>query len=231
METKKENEDHLNDLLEDALSDLLSHEGPDDDTFEDFKEESSKKSDELTGGVAGPSGNSNLKLSDKELKKAPQGLNNFEQTFGSGSGGGGLDIDEREMNKFFENMTAQLKAELPKIDPKEAQEKINESVPQIFDLMQNLLSKELLYPALTSLSPKFCEFLEKNASSLSKADKRRFRKQKDIINEIIEVFDDESLDDKEKFEKNLDLMERMQALGSPPEELTVPDGMGRCGIM
>lgn len=140
-------------------------------------------------------------------------------------------VDEEEMNKFFENMAAQLKAELPTIDPKEAQAKINESVPQIFDLMQNLLSKELLYPALKDLSPKFDEWLQKNTVNLSKADKKRYKKQRDIINEIIYVFDDETLDAQERFEKNLDLMEKMQTLGSPPKELTVPEGMSKCSIM
>lgn len=233
MDTRiKENEDHLNDLLEDALNDLLSHEGgSEDDVTEDANEaESNKKTYELTGGIAGGSNDSSSTLLDnisprltsKAEKSTPQVGGDFAN---------GLGVDEEEMNRFFENMTAQLKAELPKIDPKEAQEKINESVPQIFDLMQNLLSKELLYPALKDLSPKFEEWLKKNASSLNKGDKRRYRKQRDIINEIIEVFDDESLDNQERFEKNLDLMEKMQLLGSPPEELTVPGGMGKCAII
>lgn len=225
------NEDHLNDLLEDALDDLLSHEGNEDDVTEDANEgECIKKTSELTGGVAGSSNDddSGLKFLDN-LPKPTSKAGTSEA--GGGLVDGGLGVDEEEMNRFFENMTAQLKAELPKIDPKEAQEKINESVPQIFDLMQNLLSKELLYPALKDLSPKFEDWLKKNATALSKGDKKRFRKQRDIINEIIEVFDDESLDNQERFEKNLDLMEKMQQLGSPPEELTVPGGMGKCAII
>lgn len=226
------NEDHLNDLLEDALNDLLSHEGgsEDDATEEASEGESIEKSGELTGGVASSSSDSNLKLLDKLASKSTSKVDKSTSEAVGGLGDG-LGVDEEEMNRFFENMTAQLKAELPKIDPKEAQEKINESVPQIFDLMQNLLSKELLYPALKDLSPKFEEWLKKNASALNKSEKRRFRKQRDIINEIIEVFDDESLDNQERFEKNLDLMEKMQLLGSPPEELTVPGGMGKCAII
>lgn len=141
------------------------------------------------------------------------------------------DFDEEEMNRFFTNMTEQLRAELPTIDPNEAQAKINESVPQIFEMMQNLLSKELLYPALKDLSPKFEEWLVKNGPNLTKEDKERYERQICMINDIIKVFDDESLSNQERFERNLDLMEQMQSLGSPPEELTVPEGMSKCSIM
>lgn len=135
------------------------------------------------------------------------------------------------MNRFFASMTEKLKTELPRMDPQEAQIKLSESVPQIFDLMQNLLSKELLYPALKDLEPKFKEWMEKNLASLSKEDKKRYKKQMGKISEIINVFDDDSLEDQERFEKNLELMEQMQSYGAPPEELTVPDGMSKCSIM
>lgn len=141
-----------------------------------------------------------------------------------------VEVDEEEMNRFFANMSEKLKAELPKIDPEEAQSKINESFPQIFDLMQNLLSKELLYPALKDLSPKFDTWLKKNDPKLSKADKKRYRKQLDIIEEILTTFDDESIEPQERFVKNLDLMEQMQSFGAPPDELTVP-GQPKCPIM
>lgn len=137
------------------------------------------------------------------------------------------DDPEKSMDKFF----ADMKKELDSIDPAEAQAKMNETVPEIFDLMQNLLSKELLYPALKDLSPKFDEWLQKNNETLSKSDKKRYSKQRDIINEIIEVFDDESLGNQDRFVKNLDLMEKMQSLGAPPSELTVPDGMSKCSVM
>lgn len=221
-------DEQLNDLLENALDDLLGESKPEvSETKLPNIKESLKKITEVTGatgggdgngeGGCGTSGGTSKIRSDKEDNKS----NKTEPI-----------VDEEEMNRFFETMTAQLKAELPKIDPEEARTKLTtETVPQLFDLMQNLLSKELLYPALKDLSPKFEEWLEKNRPTLSKADRKRFRKQKDIINEIIYVFDDESLGDQERFEKNLDLMEKMQSLGSPPEELTVPEGMGKCSVM
>lgn len=214
MENK---ESQLNGLLDDALDDLLDDNEPTNNSskLEEASDEKGIKLLETTGG--------NKKNKSKNIKK--------ETIIPSTSSKDDVGFDEDEMNRFFENMTAQLREELPKIDPEEAQAKINESVPQIFDLMQNLLSKELLYPALKDLSPKFDEWLKKNKPTLSKDDKKRYEKQKAIINEIIEVFDDESLGNQERFEKNLDLMETMQSLGSPPEELTVPQEIGRCSVM
>lgn len=134
---------------------------------------------------------------------------------------------EKSMDKFF----ADMKRQLDEMNPEEVQANINQTVPEIFDLMQNLLSKELLYPALKDLSPKFEEWMQKNNETLSKTERKRYRKQMEIINQIIEVFDDESLENQERFERNLDLMEKMQSLGAPPSELTVPEGMAKCSIM
>lgn len=209
MASPTEENSNLNKLLEDALEDLLI-------------EEDTKPSNDTADGDD-QAGKPNIKES---LKKITQ-INDAAAGPSSSSPSA---IDE-EMNRFFASMTEKLKTELPKIDPSEAQARISESVPQIFDLMQNLLSKELLYPALKDLSPKFEEWLQKNLATLSKEDRRRYKKQLSKIHAIIDVFDDEALEDQERFEKNLELMEQMQSLGAPPEELTVPDGMSKCSIM
>lgn len=226
---------NLNELLEDALDELLLED--DEVSTEvggklDVKESLKKiteidKQQEYTSEANGSSQQQGTCRAKKATVKQPKAGASSDKPppFPSSKV-----IDEEEMNRFFASMTEKLQ-EMPKMDQEEAQAKISESVPQIFDLMQNLLSKELLYPALSDLAPKFDQWLEKNLASLSKEDRRRYKKQVSKIKEIIEVFDDESLDDQERFEKNLELMEQMQALGAPPEELTVPEGMNRCSIM
>lgn len=206
----------LNELLEDALNDLL---------IDDGKTTDKKQVEEKP--VAGVQVEKEATKSRKKKNKKTSG----EQK--ASCSNGNTRLDEAEMDRFFENMTAQLKAELPKMDPDEARARINESVPQIFDLMQNLLSKELLYPALKDLSPKFDDWLAKHKNSLKESDQKRYEEQRDIINEIIQVFDDESLNVQDRFEKNLELMEKMQSLGSPPEELTASSGSlgAQCSIM
>lgn len=242
----------LNDLLEDALDDLLLQD--DDDDYQDVVADRAEMKASKVATIEEKAGKPDIqeslkKITEKEdatsgKKKSPKASGSSTKSkakdssakvgSSSSSGGGGdpssvVDIDE--MNRFFANMTEQLKAELPPIDPNEAQARLNESVPQIFEMMQTLLSKELLYKALTELLPKFEVWLEKNMDTLSKEDKRRYKKQMSKIQEIIAVFDDESLGDQARFERNLELMEQMQSLGAPPEELTVPDGMTKCSIM
>lgn len=210
---------NLNELLEDALEDLLLND--DTPTAADEKEGQPNIEESLKKITALGKDDARDKEVDHAAGSSASTKTGTEQSV----------VDEEEMNRFFASMTEKLKAELPQMDPQEAQIKLSESVPQIFDLMQNLLSKELLYPALKDLEPKFAEWMEKNLAKLSKDDRRRYEKQMGKIREIIDVFDDESLQDKERFEKNLELMEQMQSYGAPPEELTVPDGMSRCSVM
>lgn len=223
------NEDKLNDLLEDALDDLLVKEDSDNEV------EDSCNDYEVTGVGDGSANEATSVVSTSDVPKTVTGEEKAEKKSKKkkkknlASSSSGPVLDEEEMNKFFENMAKELEG--IKINPEEAQTKINETVPQIFGLMQNLLSKELLYPALKDLSPKFDEWLLKNGQTLSNTDRTRFKDQKNIIDKIIEVFDDETLDNQQIFERNLDLMEKMQSLGSPPEELTVPGGPERCSIM
>lgn len=220
------NEEKLNSLLEDALEDLLVKDNSDEDVAIE------RSQTEVTGAEVGGASNSDpvkLKADLEETSSKIEKTRKKSKKKSAASSSSGPVLDEEQMNKFFENMAKELEG--IKINPEEAQSKINETVPQIFDLMQNLLSKELLYPALKDLSPKFDEWLEKNGQTLSAKEKTRFKEQKTIIDEIIEVFDDETLDNQQRFERNLDLMEKMQSLGSPPEELTVPGGPERCSIM
>lgn len=172
----------LNDLLEDALDDLLQSNN------ESKQEETSKKQEQ-------PSSTANV---------------------------------EEEIREHFERLAPQLQEEMlggggsgPGVGGAEG------AVPQIFGMMQNLISKELLYPALKDLLPKFEEWLKRD---LSAEDRDRYGQQKDLIREMVEIFEDDSLTSQQMFERNLELMEKMQALGSPPQDLTVPDGQN-CAII
>lgn len=229
-------EDKLNCLLEDALDDLLDDKDAEavaEDQVTGVKNVNTTGEGTSLGVVKKQQGAGDKKSPKGTGSKANAGRKNKSKkssnvTSAPKASQSGM-IDEDEMNRFFESMTAQLND--IRIDPEEAREEINKSVPQIFDLMQNLLSKELLYPALTDLMPKFDEWMVKNDSHLSDEDKQRYNDQRNIIKEMIHVFDDESLEASERFERNLNLMERMQSLGSPPSELTVPGGMDKCSIM
>lgn len=95
-------------------------------------------------------------------------------------------------------------------------------LPIMQSIMQNLLSKEVLYPSLKEISTKYPEWLETNKPSLSGGDYQRYEQQAKIMGEICKLFEkeEESAEDKERtFESVMDLMQKLQDLGQPPKEL------------
>ncbi|XP_017266328.1 peroxisomal biogenesis factor 19 [Kryptolebias marmoratus] len=95
-------------------------------------------------------------------------------------------------------------------------------LPIMQSIMQNLLSKEVLYPSLKEITTKYPEWLEANKPSLSPQDYQRYEQQAKIMGEICRLFEreEEGAEDKEKtFESIMDLMQKLQDLGQPPKEL------------
>ncbi|CAL8343192.1 unnamed protein product [Merluccius merluccius] len=95
-------------------------------------------------------------------------------------------------------------------------------LPIMQSIMQNLLSKEVLYPSLKEITDKYPEWLESNKPSLSQEDYRRYQQQAQIMGDICSEFEKEGSEDTEKdgkFESILELMQRLQDLGQPPKEL------------
>ncbi|KAM3605394.1 uncharacterized protein V6R79_024881 [Siganus canaliculatus] len=95
-------------------------------------------------------------------------------------------------------------------------------LPIMQSIMQNLLSKEVLYPSLKEITAKYPEWLDTNKSSLSPEDFQRYEQQAKIMGEICGHFEkeDEVAGEKEsRFENIMDLMQKLQDLGQPPKEL------------
>lgn len=92
------------------------------------------------------------------------------------------------------------------------------------NMMQNLLSKDLLYPALKDTVDKYPGWLAGNKSTVSEADFNRFTQQYDMMKRACEEYESEKDSDspevkKARFERILDLMQKMQEFGHPPKEL------------
>ncbi|XP_061587898.1 peroxisomal biogenesis factor 19 [Cololabis saira] len=95
-------------------------------------------------------------------------------------------------------------------------------LPIMQSIMQNLLSKEVLYPSLKEISTKYPEWLETNKPTLSGEDYQRYDQQAKIMGDICQLFEkeEERGEDKERtFEHIMDLMQKLQELGQPPKEL------------
>ncbi|KAF7648453.1 hypothetical protein LDENG_00156830 [Lucifuga dentata] len=95
-------------------------------------------------------------------------------------------------------------------------------LPIMQSIMQNLLSKDVLYPSLKEITTKYPEWLDANKPTLSPEDYQRYEHQAKIMGEICKEFEKEEEGATEKestFERIMDLMQQLQDLGQPPKEL------------
>ncbi|KAI1901199.1 hypothetical protein AGOR_G00031840 [Albula goreensis] len=104
-------------------------------------------------------------------------------------------------------------------------------LPIMQSIMQNLLSKEVLYPSLKEITDKYPEWLSCNRQSLPPDQYRRYEQQHKIMGEICSHFEREGDGEQDggenNFENILELMQQLQDLGQPPKELAgeAPPGM------
>ncbi|XP_053484653.1 peroxisomal biogenesis factor 19 [Ictalurus furcatus] len=99
-------------------------------------------------------------------------------------------------------------------------------LPIMQSIMQNLLSKDVLYPSLKEITEKYPEWLDSNRQSLSAEDVQRYEQQHRIMGEICSQFERDG-DTESSFENILELMQKLQDLGHPPKELAgeAPPGL------
>ncbi|XP_063244439.1 peroxisomal biogenesis factor 19 [Bacillus rossius redtenbacheri] len=97
-------------------------------------------------------------------------------------------------------------------------------MPFMQQILQCILSKEILYQPLKDLADKYPEWLAKNESSVEPAELQRYKKHSDLIEEVCKELEQESEGDsadvkKQRFNKVMNLMQKMSDCGQPPKEL------------
>lgn len=130
---------------------------------------------------------------------------------------------EEELKKMFENLGMGG-----------GEEDGSNILPMMEGMMQSLLSRELLYPAMKDMADKFPDWLADNRTSIHQDEFDKFNKQYHIVRNICYLFEEEKEEDgkeakKERFDKIMGLMQDMQALGHPPKEL-VGEGGSQGGL-
>ncbi|XP_043733132.1 peroxisomal biogenesis factor 19 isoform X1 [Cervus elaphus] len=105
-------------------------------------------------------------------------------------------------------------------------------LPIMQSIMQNLLSKDVLYPSLKEITEKYPEWLQAHRDSLPPEQFEKYQEQHSVMGKICEQFEAETPTDSEatqkaRFEVVLDLMQQLQDLGHPPKELAgeMPPGL------
>ncbi|EGW33915.1 uncharacterized protein SPAPADRAFT_59288 [Spathaspora passalidarum NRRL Y-27907] len=91
----------------------------------------------------------------------------------------------------------------------------------LVEMLEQLSSREVLYEPIKDLNTKFPDYLKENKDKLDEAKYTTYNKQYEITTEIITIFEaaDYSDDNKAKRDQVNELLESLQELGQPPEEL------------
>ncbi|KAG8449966.1 hypothetical protein GDO86_016593 [Hymenochirus boettgeri] len=102
-------------------------------------------------------------------------------------------------------------------------------LPLMQNIMQNLLSKEVLYPSLKEITDKYPEWLRTHRESLAPEEYHKYEEQHVLMDKICRHFETELPGDSEstRFEAVMNLMQQLQELGHPPKELAgdTPPGL------
>lgn len=118
---------------------------------------------------------------------------------------------------------SRLLADLGMGESGKGDDQVPDIMPFMQNVMQNLLSKELLYPALKDIVDKYPDWLTKNQHSVEQPQFEKYSRQYELMKQVCQVFESEessSEDDKQAtFEKVFVLMQKMQDCGQPPKEL------------
>lgn len=107
-------------------------------------------------------------------------------------------------------------------------DQLPELMPLMHNVMQRLMSKELLYPSIKEIVEKYPGWLSEKKTSLKPEDYERYSQQYNLMKSVCDEFERENVDSeeakKQRFEKVLMLMQKIQNYGNPPKELVADIG-------
>lgn len=95
------------------------------------------------------------------------------------------------------------------------------------DMMKTMVSKEALYPPMKQLKEEFPKWLEENADKLEVEELENYNAQLDALEVLVKRFEDEKEPEGEEI---IELLNKLQALGKPPDDLMKKLGMGMPGM-
>lgn len=110
-----------------------------------------------------------------------------------------------------------------------------DSLSQMFlGMMEQLTNKDMLYEPMKELDSKYPEWLVKKKGDLSAEEYQRYAGQRELVREIVAKFEERTYSDEDSACREFvwERMQKMQALGSPPEDLIanpIPGMMGGLG--
>ncbi|ORX56030.1 Pex19-domain-containing protein [Piromyces finnis] len=161
----------------------------------------------------------NLNVSDKEAKSTNKGkktTTSFQDT-----------ISETINN--LKSSSDKVEAEVSETN-NDVMEKLLKQMEGLVDedfcdvlsgVIDQLMSKELLYDSMKDLSDRYPSWLEENKDKLSKKEIENYENQYDCCKKIVDIFEKyEGNEISKEDNKNVsELMQKMQGYGNPPSEI------------
>ncbi|KAG0267503.1 Peroxisome chaperone and import receptor [Mortierella polycephala] len=88
-------------------------------------------------------------------------------------------------------------------------------------MMEQLMSKDILYEPMLDLKNKYPQWLEENKDKISSAEYIRYEKQHGYVKQIVECFERPDFDDKSESRAKdvIELMQGIQDCGQPPADI------------
>ncbi|KAF9391265.1 Peroxisome chaperone and import receptor [Podila verticillata] len=88
-------------------------------------------------------------------------------------------------------------------------------------MMEQLMSKDILYEPMLDLQQKYPQWLQDNKGEISESEYARYEKQYGYVKDIVAFFDKPEFDDKSDTQAKsvIELMQNMQDCGQPPADI------------
>ncbi|TPX43565.1 hypothetical protein SeMB42_g01124 [Synchytrium endobioticum] len=87
------------------------------------------------------------------------------------------------------------------------------------NMMETLLSKDILYEPMKDLKAKYPTWLRENKSKLAEEDYARYTKQLRYVEQLVAAYDSSNPNSEESTKRIVELMQGMQECGNPPPEI------------
>lgn len=193
------------------------------DGFSDVLEQMSKEDPEMMAEFKKFQDNIGSAANSGEAQEPANIDENFAKTLNEMSKNlQGLNTSDGEAG--FEDMLKQLQGEMGGMPTEGMMPDGDSFMSMMQGMMQNLLTKDLLYPSLKEIKDKYPSWLEKNENKISKAELEKYKGQELVVAKLCLLFEQEKDTDSdavktERMDKVMELMQKMQEYGHPPADM------------
>ncbi|EPZ33592.1 hypothetical protein ROZALSC1DRAFT_27828 [Rozella allomycis CSF55] len=224
-----DNDDDLDLLLDEALEDFNKEVEPPKLEVDDSIGNSQEFLDELSKGMESLLKDNNLNDDNEEFS------NMVKKVFGKESNKNLEEVNiEDDFQSKIDTMMERLKQSQEEVKNSAGDNKLfgeDEMLNNLFEnllndkvddvessglldgLLENFLTKDVLYEPMKDLALQYPEWIEKNKHKISKEDLSNYEKQLECVNEIVVAYESDQQS------KVITLLQKMQEFGTPPEEM------------